>query len=121
MDLDELERLLSAATPGPLKAGSSCVYVDTGHAVGDPDAPDTRIAACGDADAEAFATLRNNAADLLAIARAVHALGVARREQRGWSEFVTRPPNRVAADERHHAARIAVYGLADQLAAREGR
>lgn len=45
-------RLAEAATDGPWAAGLDCVYVVDGYAVGDPDAPDTRIvASVSDADA----------------------------------------------------------------------
>jgi hypothetical protein len=81
--LDELERLLSAATPGPWTAGGSVfdgervtdqvwLWEETGHHPGDPDAPDTRMAVMPRADGELAAALRNNAERLVEIARLVH-------------------------------------------------
>lgn len=47
MDASEIARLRALcekAAPGPWGSGNGFIWVDSGHAAGDPDAPDTRIA-----------------------------------------------------------------------------
>jgi hypothetical protein len=55
--LEAIEKAAREATPGEWKAGLTCVYVETGHAAGDPDAPDSRIVSCDDHDAAFIATM----------------------------------------------------------------
>lgn len=54
-ELATIDALAAAATPGRWVAGANCVYIDTGHAVGDPDAPDSRLVSCGNEDARHIA------------------------------------------------------------------
>lgn len=84
----ELRRLLSAATPGRWVDGQSCVYVDTGHAVGDPDAPDSRFIGCRDADAALIAAMRNELERLLDVVDAAEDLDrECRRNRSAIDEF----------------------------------
>jgi hypothetical protein len=55
-----LRRLSQDATPAPwAHNGRGDVWEDTGHAVGDPDAPDTRLASANEWDAALIAEMRN--------------------------------------------------------------
>lgn len=58
--LDELLLKRFLASQGEWKAGLECVYVADGAAVGDPDAPDTRVAsAMSEDDADYVAAVHN--------------------------------------------------------------
>jgi HPt (histidine-containing phosphotransfer) domain-containing protein len=72
--LAELERLEKEGTPGPWRAYGQWVAEVTAHAVGDPEAPDTRILSGNEFDCDLTAAVRNALPALLAAARELHAL-----------------------------------------------
>lgn len=86
-DIDDLiDRVSDRSERGAWKAGAECVYVDVGHAAGDPDAPDTRIVSCSDATAALIVRMREALIDIIAhpdadghahVSRALEAFGKA--------------------------------------------
>lgn len=99
-DIDVLEKLLAAATQGPWDCTefpgdfgpTAWLWQDTGHAAGDPDAPDSRFGTAAPSDAALIVALRNNAEGMLAELRALRAVAAAADRldpdtDTGWSEL----------------------------------
>jgi hypothetical protein len=91
IDLDSLSALLAAATPRPWDHGGSTptegeewIWERTHHATTDPDAPATRIACCGAADARLIVALVNDATSLLAELRAAREVVAKTKALRDW-------------------------------------
>ena len=77
IDVKRGRELEAAATPGSWVVyphdNGAWLAERTHHAVGDPDAPDTRLGETGLADADLIAWLRNNCTALLSAAERVEA------------------------------------------------